>query len=240
MLIETQTLALFLLAVFTLFLSPGPNMAFVLSHGVAHGARGGFAAALGITAADLVLTLLTVTGFTATVAAWPPAFDVLRYAGALYLLVLAYRAMRVPGSVQLTQRERTSMGRIFCTAMLNCLLNPKALLFFLVFLPQFVNPSLGHIGMQLLVLGCTLSLAALLFNSLLGAFSGQVGAYLNRNHRATRYQGLLLGGVLLLLAVRLLLLERQPLVLTVPGAGATAGGGNVATSLGTSMSHAAP
>ncbi len=240
MLIESHTLALFLLAVLSLFLSPGPNMAFMLSHGIAHGARGGFAAALGITVADLVLTLLTVTGLTAMVAAWPPAFDLLRYAGAIYLLVLAYRAMRTPGLVEVARRERTSMARIFCSALVNCLLNPKALLFFLVFLPQFVNPSLGHIGMQLLVLGCTLSLAALAFNSVLGTFSGQVGSYLNSNGRATRYQGFFLGGVLLFLAVRLLLLERPHLVLTVPGAGAAAAAGHGASTLGTSVSHGAP
>jgi arginine exporter protein ArgO len=61
--------------VLALFLSPGPNMAFVLSHGVAHGPRGGFAAALGISAADLVHTLFAATGVTALVAAWPPSFD---------------------------------------------------------------------------------------------------------------------------------------------------------------------
>ena len=92
--ISLATLALFLLAVLALFLSPGPNMAFVLSHGVAHGPRGGFAAALGISSADLVHTLFAATGVTALVAAWPPSFDLLRYAGALYLLWLAWQALR--------------------------------------------------------------------------------------------------------------------------------------------------
>jgi hypothetical protein len=87
------TLSVFLVAALVLFLSPGPNMAFVLSHGIAYGPRGGFAAALGIGAADLVLTALTAMGVTAIVAAWPPAFDILRYIGALYLVWASpYRA----------------------------------------------------------------------------------------------------------------------------------------------------
>src|SRR6478672_12674135 len=97
--IDPGTLSLFLLAVLALFLSPGPNMAFVLSHGVAHGPRGGIAAALGIGAADLVHTLCAATGVTALVAAWPPAFDVLRYVGAAYLLWLAWQAFRSPAGM---------------------------------------------------------------------------------------------------------------------------------------------
>lgn len=78
-----------MLAVFTLFMSPGPNMAFVLPHGMAHGPGGGIAAALGIASVDPVLTVLTTTGFTAGVAAWPPSFDLLRYLDAIDLLWLA-------------------------------------------------------------------------------------------------------------------------------------------------------
>ena len=99
--VALSTLSLFLLAVLVLMLSPGPNMAFVLSHGMALGPRGGLAAALGIAAADLVLTLLTASGVTALLAAWAPMFDLLRYLGALYLLWLAWQAWRQPGVVRL-------------------------------------------------------------------------------------------------------------------------------------------
>jgi threonine/homoserine/homoserine lactone efflux protein len=206
--IDLSTLSVFLVAVLVLFLSPGPNMAFVLSHGIAHGPRGGFAAALGITAADLVLTILTAMGITAVVAAWPPAFDVLRYIGALYLIRLAIQAIRSPGKAVITNRGDASMLRIFRMAMLNSLLNPKALLFFMVFLPQFVDPGRGSVVLQLAVLGVTLSTAALFFNIVLGAFSGQIGLFLNRSPRAAKFQSHLLAGVMVALAVRLLLLDR--------------------------------
>lgn len=206
--VDLHTLSLFLLAVLTLMLSPGPNMAFVLSHGVAHGPRGGLAAALGITVADLTLTCFTVTGITALVAAWPPSFDVLRFTGVFYLVWLAIQAIRSPGKAVITHREKTSMAKIFRMAALNSLLNPKALLFFMVFLPQFVVASRGHVTLQLAILGITLSFAALLFNTALGTFSGKIGAFLNRSPRASKLQSWFLGGVLVSLAIRLLLLER--------------------------------
>jgi len=206
--IDLPTLSVFLLAVFTLFLSPGPNMAFVLSHGIAFGPRGGFAAAVGITLADLVLTLLTATGVTALMAAWPPSFDVLRYLGAIYLLWLALQAVRSPGHAAVTNRQDGSFSRIVRMAMLNSLLNPKALLFFMVFLPQFVVESRGEVALQLTTLGCALSVAALLFNSVLGAFSGRVGAALNRSGRSRKYQSWFLASLLVALAIRLLVLER--------------------------------
>lgn len=206
--IGLATLSLFLLAVLALFLSPGPNMAFVLSHGVAHGPRGGFAAAIGISAADLVHTLFAATGVTALVAAWPPSFDVLRYAGALYLVWLAVQALRSGGLRMDAQAQPAGFGRIVRMALLNNLVNPKALLFFMVFLPQFVDPSHGSVPLQLVQLGVVLSMAALAFNTLLGACSGQIGRWLHSRPGAARFQSSLLAAVMLGLAVRLLLLDR--------------------------------
>jgi threonine/homoserine/homoserine lactone efflux protein len=206
--IDLSTLAVFLLAVLALFLSPGRNMAFVLSHGIAHGPRGGYAAALGIAAADLVHTMFAAVGITALVAAWSPSFDLLRYAGALYLAWLALQAFRQPGDAVIPHRKSGSLVRVFRMAMINNLLNPKALLFFIVFLPQFVDAQRGDVQLQLLALGVILAVAGLAFNMVFGAFSGQVGKFIERNPHAARYQSRFLGSVLAALALRLLLLDR--------------------------------
>jgi threonine/homoserine/homoserine lactone efflux protein len=206
--IDTATLSLFVLAVLALFLSPGPNMAFVLSHGLAHGTRGGFAAAIGISAADLVHTLFAATGVTALVAAWPPSFDLLRYAGALYLLWLAWQALRPARARSAAEAQPASFARIVRMALLNNLVNPKALLFFMVFLPQFVNPARGHVTLQLLVLGVILSAMALVFSTVLGAFSGQIGRRLQARPGAAKFQRGFLAFVMAGLALRLLLLDR--------------------------------
>lgn len=206
--IDGHTLLLFLLAVLALFLSPGPNMAFVLSHGVALGPRAGFAAGLGIAAADLVHTLCAATGITALVAAWPPSFDLLRYAGALYLLWLAWQALR-SGDARLQARaDAADFARVVRMAWLNNLVNPKALLFFMVFLPQFVAPSRGSVPLQLMLLGIALSLAGLVFNTVLGACSGQIGRWLQRRRGAAGFQRGLLATVMVGLAVRLILIDR--------------------------------
>ncbi|MBT2324812.1 LysE family translocator [Variovorax paradoxus] len=206
--IDPATLSLFLVAVLALFLSPGPNMAFVLSHGIALGPRAGFAAGLGIAAADLVHTLCAATGVTALVAAWPPSFELLRYAGALYLLWLAWQALRSGDARLQTEAGRAGFARVLRMAWLNNLVNPKALLFFMVFLPQFVDPARGSVPMQLVLLGVALSLAGLVFNTLLGACSGQIGRWLQRRRGAGGFQRGLLATVMIALALRLLLIDR--------------------------------
>lgn len=206
--IDSGTLWLFLLAVLALFLSPGPNMAFVLSHGLAHGMRGGFAAAIGISAADLVHTVCAATGVTALVAAWPPSFELLRWAGALYLLWLAWQAWRPAASREQAAPGPAAFGRIVRMALLNNLVNPKALLFFMLFLPQFVDAARGPVTAQLLLLGTLLAAVALVFNTVLGALGGRLGNRLAARRGAARLKRGLLALVMLGLALRLVLLDR--------------------------------
>jgi len=127
--ISLVTLGVFSGAVLLLLLSPGPNMAFVISQGVTHGWRGGVASALGIGVADLLLTALTAMGVTAVVASWPPAFDLIRYAGVIYLLWLVFKTLQKRPSLDTPHVGRVALGRVFLQAMFNSLLNPKALLF---------------------------------------------------------------------------------------------------------------
>ncbi|WP_282396401.1 LysE family translocator [Pseudomonas sp. PS01298] len=206
--IDLATLAVFSGAVLLLLLSPGPNMAFVITHGVTHGWRGGMASALGIGVADLLLTGLTASGVTAVVASWPPSFDLIRFAGVIYLLWLVFKTLQKrPGGAQ-AQVERVPLGRVFLQAMLNSLLNPKALLFFVVFLPQFVRPETGSIAIQLLVLGGVLTVIAAVFHLLLGIFGGAVSRFFAGCPAGAALQKWGLATVLTVLAVRLALMSR--------------------------------
>ncbi len=203
------TLLMFGAAVTMLMLSPGPNMAFVVAQGASHGARGGVAAALGIAAADLILTALTASGVTAIVAAWPPAFDLIRYAGVAYLLQLAWKALRRrPAQAGAgAAAERIALAAVFARSMLNSLLNPKALLFFMVFLPQFVDLGRGPVAPQLIVLGCVLTLIGTVFHILLGWIGSAASRYLARKPLVGRLQPYALAALMLLLALRLALLQ---------------------------------
>lgn len=202
-----QTLLIFSAAVLGLLLAPGPNMAFLISHGVALGPRGGIAVAGGILLADLVLTVLTAAGVAALIAAWPPSFDVLRYAGAAYLVWLALQTLRRRRDAR-SPTLRATLPSVFRMAALNSLLNPKALLFFLVFLPQFVRPESGSVAGELMVLGLVLSALAFVFHSLLGAFSGHAGQWAGGRHVPVRLLDALQAGVFLALAIHVLVLER--------------------------------
>jgi len=206
--LDLQTLLVFTGAVMLLLISPGPSMAFVMSHGFTCGWRGGMAAAFGIAVADLILTVLTATGITGLVAAWPPSFDIIRYSGALYLLWMAYKALGRQRMGEATKASQTPLKSIFARAMLNSLLNPKALLFFLVFLPQFVVPEKGLIAQQIIILGAVLTLLAWVFHAALGAFGGAFERMLSGSGRFARLQPRLLASVLALLAVRLMVMSR--------------------------------
>lgn len=206
--LDLSTLTLFCGAVLLLLVTPGPNMAFVMSHGFSYGWRGGLAVALGISAADVVLTILTATGVTGLVAAWPPSFDIIRYLGAIYLLWMAWKALQTskPGSSVID--PQVSMRGIFVRAMLNSLLNPKGLLFFIVFLPQFVDPAKGMIAQQLIVLGLVLTLLAFIFHTVLGACGGTLSRWFAGRTRLARLQPRILASVLTLMAVRLMVMSK--------------------------------
>lgn len=205
---DATNLYLFVVATLLLLIVPGPNMAFVTSHAVAHGWRAGFAAALGITLADLLLTVMVSAGLGALVMSWAPAFDVLRWAGACYLLWLAWQALKTPPADGDAQPALASLRKVFIRATLNSLLNPKALLFFMVFLPQFVTVGTRSVTLQLMVLGVLLALIALIFHALLGVCAGRLHGCLRGDMIARRLGTYGFAAVMMALAGRLLVLNR--------------------------------
>lgn len=207
--IDVTNLSVFAGAVVILLLVPGPNMAFVMTHAVAHGWRAGLAAALGITLADLILTLLVAVGVGALIMSWAPAFDLIRGAGALYLLWLGWLAVKSrPPSDSAAQAPLASLRSIFIRATLNSLLNPKALVFFMVFLPQFVTPAAGSADVQLVMLGLCLAAIALVFHFLLGVFAGAAHRRLKHLPISRRLGSYGFAAVMVALAARMMLMGR--------------------------------
>jgi threonine/homoserine/homoserine lactone efflux protein len=148
-----STLALFALAAIALIAIPGPNMLFVAAQSMAGGRRAGFAAALGLLTGTLIYVAATAAGVAAIIASSALAFDALRYLGAAYLIYLGIKAWR--------SRDRPTTigfahGRAYRQAIVVQMLNPKVALFFLAFLPQFVDPERGPVATQVLVLGAIL------------------------------------------------------------------------------------
>ncbi|MEN5315556.1 LysE family translocator [Pseudomonas koreensis] len=205
---DVSNLYLFIVAALLLLIVPGPNMALVTSHGVAYGWRAGLAAALGITLADVLMTLMVSAGLGALVMSWAPAFDLLRWAGACYLLWLAWQALRSAPADSDAQPVQASLRKVFAQATLNSLLNPKALLFFMVFLPQFVSVDAGSVTSQLMFLGLLLALIALVFHALLGLCAGRLHGRMHNGIVSRRLGAYTVAVVMTALAARLLLLNR--------------------------------
>lgn len=209
MLIDLTQLPFFLAAFAALMITPGPDMAFILSHGVAMGPRAGIAAAFGFSTGALLHVVLTAVGLAALVAAEPVALDIIRYAGAAYLAWIGLRILMTPGGFLGVGKmdDRHSLRQVFMRAIMTNITNPKVVLFFLVFLPQFVTPGGASVGWQLLAWGLLLNFLALLVNIGFGLGAGAIGRLMTHSPAMRFFQRYGLAVMFLALAARLAISE---------------------------------
>jgi threonine/homoserine/homoserine lactone efflux protein len=199
----------FLSAAILITLSPGPDNMMVLGVGIAKGRARGIAFGLGCALGCLNHTLLAVIGVSAIIAASPTAFTALKIAGGLYLIWIGVQALRSRGSAQVAAgvpdaRVAESARQLFFKGLLANAINPKVVLFFLSFLPQFVVASRGDANWQIAWLGLTFTLQAALLFGLLGFFSGAIGQWLNRTPRAGMWLDRVAGVIFVGLGLRLI------------------------------------
>ncbi len=179
-----STLVVFALAGLTLLAIPGPNHIYIVTRSAAQGRAAGYASALGVELATLMHVGAATVGLSALVASSPTAFAVVRDAGAVYLILLGVRALlpqqHVTSDAEAVSRSPTSHGRLLRDGMLVNLLNPKVVLFFLAFLPQFVDPDRGSVAAQTLVLGLLLAALGLATDLLYATIAAAVTGRLRR------------------------------------------------------------
>jgi len=208
---DAAQLALFLAAALALNVTPGPDMLYVIGNGIGQGARAGLVAALGIFAGTLVHIALAALGVTALLAAWPLAFDILRWSGALYLAWLGLKALRAaPALARPEAAAPRRLWAVFRQGAVTNVLNPKVGLFFIAFLPQFVRPEAGAPALQILVLGLLFNVQGTLLNAAVAGASGALATGLARSPAAALWLGRVSGVMFLGLAVRLALGDRRP------------------------------
>jgi threonine/homoserine/homoserine lactone efflux protein len=147
-------LGLFLLTALVLLLTPGPAVLYIVARSIDQGRRAGLVSMLGVHAGTLVHIAAAAAGLSALLAASATAFSTVKYLGAAYLVYLGVRRMldRVPAAGD-GPRRTPRLRRAFLDGVVVNVLNPKTALFFLAFLPQFVDVARGHVGLQVLVLG---------------------------------------------------------------------------------------
>jgi threonine/homoserine/homoserine lactone efflux protein len=202
--VDMSLYAAYLVAAFALCVTPGPDMMFIVAMGGRGGPTTGVLAACGVACAMFVHAVAAALGLSALFLALPMLYHVLRWAGAAYLLYLAVKAFRdraVP--VEDGQDAGAGRGRAFWQGAVTNLLNPKVILFNVAFLPQFVNPELGHVPGQFLVLGATIVVMGLAVDGTIGLLSGKLSTLLRRSRRVARGLNIFSGTVFTGLAVRL-------------------------------------
>jgi threonine/homoserine/homoserine lactone efflux protein len=176
-------LPLFVAASLALTLTPGPAVLFIVARSIGAGRRAGLLSVAGVGLGNAVHAAATALGLAALVASAPVAFAALRFGGAAYLLYLALRKLtgREPSTGDLVAAAPPAGGAVFGQALLVALLNPKTILFFLAFLPQFADPARGSLAAQLLLLGLLFVVVAVATDSLYVLLAGAIGALLRRH-----------------------------------------------------------
>ena len=207
---DTATIIVFLSSCLLISVSPGPFTVYVLSRSIGQGARSGMLASLGGALATLVHTVAAAFGLAALLMSSALAFDLVKYAGAAYLLYLGVRSLRSKTeAISVTTSASLTMDQVFYQSFVTGLLNPKVALFFLSYLPQFVNPKQGSAAVQIIMLGSLLNLIGTLWFIVLAAGSGWLGDWLKGNPRYLAFQKWLTGLTLVTLGVNAALSKRE-------------------------------
>lgn len=206
-----QELLLFALAALVLVLTPGPNMVYCVSRSLTQGPRAGLLSLAGVVAGFGVHLLATALGLSALLVAVPLAFDVLRIAGAAYLLWMAWQAVKPGGSAPFEARDLPHDGprKLVLMGFLTSALNPKVAMFYVSFFPQFLHPERGQWLAQTFTLGALQIGISALVNALLVLFAARVARFLHRSAAWVRAQRYLMGTVLGALALKILFTERK-------------------------------
>jgi threonine/homoserine/homoserine lactone efflux protein len=201
---DPSRLALFVGAALLLLVVPGPSVLYIVTQSVSHGRRAGIASVAGITTGTLVHIAAATVGLSALLASSAVAFDVVKYLGAAYLIVVGIR--RLAGWEREQEPwagEPRDLGRLYRQGIVVNTLNPKTALFFLAFLPQFTKPENGSLPLQLVALGGIFILSTLLVFGAISLLAGVMGQWLRRSERAQKILNKTAGAIFAGLALKL-------------------------------------
>lgn len=206
---DLNSLLLFMIVTITLNVTPGPDMLYVIARSVGQGRAAGIASALGIAAGCFVHILAVTLGLASLLMAVPTAYEIIKYAGAAYLIYLGVRILitRQTNNAE-TPIEKTGLKAIFLQGVITNILNPKVALFFLAFLPQFVNRD-GSFAAQIVFLGVMFNISGTLVNVVVALAASYTGIRFKTFISNSSVFRWLTGGVFIGLGIRLALLERK-------------------------------
>ncbi|MEN1728289.1 MAG: LysE family translocator [Pseudomonadota bacterium] len=207
--IPLETVAIFIGASVALAFAPGPDNIFVLTQSAMHGRKAGLLVTVGLCTGLLVHTAAVALGVAAIFQTSTLAFNVLKGIGALYLLYLAFQAFRASAAeLEGGEQPALSSRALYGRGIIMNITNPKVAIFFLAFLPQFADPDLGSITIQMLMLGALFIIATLLVFGGIALFAGLLGDWLKGSAKAQIIMNRMAGTVFVALAIRLAVSQR--------------------------------
>ena len=194
--VHLSNLPVFMLAALILLLTPGPAVLYIIARSMDQGRLAGFVSVLSIETGNSVHVLAATLGLSAILMSSALAFSIVKYLGAAYLIYLGIRRLltRDQGH-EFARVQRQSLRSIYSQGVLVAALNPKTALFFLAFLPQFVDPSAGSVSLQLLTLGGMFVLMAIVTDSMYALLASTAGDWLKKNRSIQRADRYLVGSV---------------------------------------------
>lgn len=203
MLVNLPDLLVFLAAALSLNLTPGNDMMYVLGQSLKGGARTGISASLGIAGGSLIHLGFVALGVAVILAQYPLLFDLIRYAGACYLIWIAYTTLTSPMSALAQDEKQRSTFAAFRDGVLVNLFNPKIIVFMFAFLPPFIRPENGSPLLQLFILGMIFNVGGTVINCIVALFAGKISAALSTSLNFRRWFSRISAGLFVLLAARL-------------------------------------
>ncbi|ENV31686.1 LysE family translocator [Acinetobacter gerneri] len=209
--LDIQQILAFSLIALALALTPGPNMMYLVSRSICQGRQAGMISLGGVALGFVFYMLAASFGLTTILLAVPYAYETLKIAGAVYLLWMAWNALK-PGGQSPFEIKSLSYDRpkkLFFMGFLTNLLNPKIAIMYLSLLPQFINPAHGHIFLQSILLGSIQILISITINALIAFSAGSIALFLSKRPMWSIFQKWLMGTVLAAMALRILLEQRR-------------------------------
>ena len=186
--LSNSQLLYFLAASVALTLLPGPDIVFVLTQSISKGKLAGIATASGLCTGLLFHTIAAALGISVIIYRSALAFTVLKYVGAVYLLYLAYKALKEGGGlISADTVKDNSVSLLYKRGIVMNVLNPKVSLFFLAFLPQFVDSSSNNISLQMVFLGSVFLIQALVVFTAVSFFAGYIGSHIMKKPHLSKY-----------------------------------------------------
>ncbi len=188
---------------------PGPDNLFVLAQSIAKGKYAGISTACGLCTGLIVHVTAATAGITAIIYQSALAFSIVKYAGAAYLLFLAYRSFRDKTTgFNLRSEHVLNYKALYKKGVIMNLLNPKVSLFFLALLPQFIHDEAGYVPLQMLIYGIIFIIQAFALFTLLSIFAGKVGHLLQRNPSISKKMNVIQGALFTFIGLKIAFSEK--------------------------------